>query len=418
MNGVHPNAIITDQCPSINLAIRDVMPNTTHRYCIWYILSKVPEKFKHVHNFDRCSVDFKGLVYDSLTIENFETRWAEFLVKYHLENNVWLTGLYEEMEKWVPVYLHDTFWAISTQRSEGMHAYFDEFVHSRSTLKMFMEQYDMAMGNKIQKEFITDFQSKNKLSNVYTHSIFKLVQEQINRMMYCQVIPSEEVSNETEVVVINVFERSIVNNYFWKECTYTVRWREIGEHISCKCRKFEFRGILCCHIMVVMAQKNIQTVNERYVLRRWRKDVNRQHSNIFFAGGYPHMTEEYKKFQEVEKYFQQCIELAMCSSEKLEFIKEKCNEMKDALVNWVPTTSDNLLQQLEDGLGVLDVYHVQRNVVEVVVDEHVAGVLVEVEFKVEVVGVAATDMVMEWQLKEMKEKEMVHKKMREHSYLT
>ncbi|KAL8544972.1 hypothetical protein ACS0TY_005255 [Phlomoides rotata] len=32
----------------------------------------------------------------------------------------------------------------------------------------------------------------------------------------------------------------------------------------------------------------------------------------------------------------------MCSSEKLEFIKEKCNEMKDALVNWVPTISDNV----------------------------------------------------------------------------
>ncbi|KAL8464078.1 hypothetical protein ACS0TY_033845 [Phlomoides rotata] len=77
--------------------------------------------------------------------------------------------------------------------------------------------------------------------------------------------------------------------------------------------------------MLVLAQKNIQTVNNRYVLRRWRKDVNRRHSNIFFVGGYPHMTEEYKKFQE-------CIEIAMCSSEKLEFIKERCNEMKDALV--------------------------------------------------------------------------------------
>ncbi|KAL8527316.1 hypothetical protein ACS0TY_005259 [Phlomoides rotata] len=256
MNGVHPNAIITDQCPSINLAIMDVMPNTIHRYCIWHILSKVTKKFKHVANFDRCSVDFKGIVYDSITIENFETRWAEFLVKYHLENNVWLT-----------VYQHETFWArmISTQRSEGMHAYFDEFVHSRSTLK--------------------------------------LVQEQINRMMYCQVIPSEEVSNETGVDVIKVLERSLLNNYFWKEYTYTVCWRKIGEHISCNCRKFEFRGILCSHIMVVLAQKNIQTVNERYILRRWRKDVNRRHSNIFFAGGYPHMTKEYKKFQEVEKYF-------------------------------------------------------------------------------------------------------------------
>ncbi|KAL8555894.1 hypothetical protein ACS0TY_003637 [Phlomoides rotata] len=269
MNGVHPNVIITDQCPSINLAIRDVMPNMTHRYCIWHIMSKVTEKFKHVANFDRCSVVFKGIVYDSLTIENFETRWAEFLLKYHLENNVWLI-----------VYLHETFWAgmISTQRSEGMHAYFDEFVHSRSTLKLFMEQYDMAMCNKIKKEFIADFQSKNKVvkcvstfcwekqfQQVYTYSIFKLVQEQINRLMYCQVIPSEEVSNETGVDVIKVFERSIVNNYFWKEYTYTVCWREIGKHISCNCRKFEFSGILCCHIMVVLAQKNIQTVNERWL---------------------------------------------------------------------------------------------------------------------------------------------------------
>ncbi|KAL8469445.1 hypothetical protein ACS0TY_032334 [Phlomoides rotata] len=232
---------------------------------------------------------------------------------------------------------------ISTHRSERMHAYFDKFVHSRSTLKQFMEQYDMVMGNKIQKEFIAIFQSKNKVvkcvstfcwekqfQRVYTNSIFKLVQEQINRVMYCQVIPSEEVENED---VIKVLERSIVNNYYWKEYTYTVCWREIGEHISCNCRKFEFRGILCCHIMLVLAQKNIQAVNERYVLRRWRKDVNQRHSNIFFAGGYPHMTEEYKKFQEVEKFFQQCIEIVMCSSEKLEFIKERCNEMKDELVN-------------------------------------------------------------------------------------
>ncbi|KAL8511904.1 hypothetical protein ACS0TY_018372 [Phlomoides rotata] len=152
---------------------------------------------------------------------------------------------------------------ISTQRSEGMHAYFDEFVHSRSTLKYFMEQYDMAIGNKIQKEFIVDFQSKNKVVKcvstfrwekqfqwVYTNSIFKLVQEKINWMMYCQVIPSEEVSNEIGVDVIKVLERS----------------------------------------------------------------------------GYPHMTEEYKKFQEVENFFQQCIEIAMGSLDKLEFIKERCKD--------------------------------------------------------------------------------------------
>ncbi|KAL8480647.1 hypothetical protein ACS0TY_026711 [Phlomoides rotata] len=78
---------------------------------------------------------------------------------------------------------------ISTQRSEGMHAYFDEFVHSRSTLKQFMEKYEIVISNKIQKEFAADFKSKNnfvkcithfplelKFQSAYTNDIFSLVQ--------------------------------------------------------------------------------------------------------------------------------------------------------------------------------------------------------------------------------------------------
>ncbi|KAL8535232.1 hypothetical protein ACS0TY_011016 [Phlomoides rotata] len=76
--------------------------------------------------------------------------------------------------------------------------------------------------------------------------------------------------------------------------------------------------------MTVLAQNDIQT----------RKDVYRRHSSIFFAGGYPHMTEEYKKFQEVEKYFQQCVDSAMGSTEKMEYIKEMCIDMKNELINW------------------------------------------------------------------------------------
>ncbi|KAL8491578.1 hypothetical protein ACS0TY_023247 [Phlomoides rotata] len=134
------------------------------------------------------------MVYDSLTVQTFETKWAEFLEKLGLQNNEWLRDLYNERQNWVPVYLHHTFWTrmISTQRSEGMHVYFDEFVHSRNTLKQFIEQYDIAIGNKIQKEFVVVFHSKNKIitcithfpwekqfQKVYTNSIFGLVQDQI-----------------------------------------------------------------------------------------------------------------------------------------------------------------------------------------------------------------------------------------------
>ncbi|KAL8469981.1 hypothetical protein ACS0TY_032737 [Phlomoides rotata] len=53
------------------------------------------------------------------------------------------------------------------------------------------------------------------------------------------------------------------------------------------------------------------------------------------------MTDEYKKFQEVEKHFQECTDLAMGSVEKIEFIKERCIQMKNDLLNWNLTTTSN-----------------------------------------------------------------------------
>ncbi|XP_058006852.1 protein FAR-RED IMPAIRED RESPONSE 1-like [Hevea brasiliensis] len=142
MGDVHPNSILTDQCESMRKAIREVMPNTRHRFCLWHILCKEPEKFRGVIDNDSACLEFKAVIYDSLTIEMFERNWNEFVVKHGLERNEWLSKLYVDREYWVPIYLNHTFWAgmVSTQRSESMHAYFDGYVNSMSTRKQFVEQ--------------------------------------------------------------------------------------------------------------------------------------------------------------------------------------------------------------------------------------------------------------------------------------
>ncbi|KAL8555869.1 hypothetical protein ACS0TY_003616 [Phlomoides rotata] len=186
-----------------------------------------------------------------------------------------------------------------------------------------MEQYEMASGNKILKEFTVDFESKNKVikcstyfpwerqfQKAYTNSIFKQVQVEIQRMLYCHLEPVVKGANSDGIEQFKVLERSIVNNFYLREFTYTVKYRTNGSHISCDCKKFGFKGILCCHIMKVMAQKDIQIVNERYLLRRWRKDVFRRHSK--------------------------CVDVAMDDVSKMEFIKRKCIEMKSELLNWNP----------------------------------------------------------------------------------
>ncbi|KAI8527662.1 hypothetical protein RHMOL_Rhmol12G0093200 [Rhododendron molle] len=40
----------------------------------------------------------------------------------------------------------------STQRSEGLNAYFDGYIHSKTTLKQFVEQYENALANKVESE--------------------------------------------------------------------------------------------------------------------------------------------------------------------------------------------------------------------------------------------------------------------------
>ena len=55
----------------------------------------------------------------------------------------------------------------------------------------------------------------------------------------------------------------------------------------------------------------MEEINERYFPNRWRKDLFRRHLRILFMGGYPNMTDEYKKFMEIQNTFNQCADLAL-----------------------------------------------------------------------------------------------------------
>ncbi|KAG6667225.1 protein FAR1-RELATED SEQUENCE 5-like [Carya illinoinensis] len=50
MLGCAPSTIITNDDKSMAKAIVDVLPNTTHKLCLWHLLQKVPEHLAHVHN--------------------------------------------------------------------------------------------------------------------------------------------------------------------------------------------------------------------------------------------------------------------------------------------------------------------------------------------------------------------------------
>ncbi|XP_022845345.1 protein FAR1-RELATED SEQUENCE 5-like [Olea europaea var. sylvestris] len=161
MHGIAPQGIITDQDRAMQNAIQLVFPNTKHRWCLWHILKKLPQKFGYHEDKSGIFGTIHRLVYDTHFVQEFEEGWAAMIDTYHLHNNDWLSGLFENRGRWVPCYLKTSFWAgmLTTQRSESMNAFFDGYVHSKTTLKQFVEQYERALRNKVEKEFQVDFKS-------------------------------------------------------------------------------------------------------------------------------------------------------------------------------------------------------------------------------------------------------------------
>ncbi|XP_050878656.1 protein FAR1-RELATED SEQUENCE 5 [Lathyrus oleraceus] len=153
--------IVTDQCKAMKNAIELVFPTTCHRWCLWHIMKKNPEKLSGYGEYKRIKYAMKEAVYDTFTTTSFEQIWCSFIEKFDLQEIDWLGGLYIERHKWTPTLLRKYFWVgMSTmQRSESVHAFFDGYINSTTSLNQFVKQYDNALRSRAEKEFEADFNS-------------------------------------------------------------------------------------------------------------------------------------------------------------------------------------------------------------------------------------------------------------------
>ncbi|KAH9734196.1 protein FAR1-RELATED SEQUENCE [Citrus sinensis] len=158
MSDSPPLSIITDQDRAMQKAIENIFPTTRHRWCLWHIMKKVPEKLAAFKEREGIISSLLSAVYDSLSFDAFEEAWHCMITEYDLWDNDWLNGLYEERHRWVPCYLKGYFWAgmSTTQRSESMNAFFNGFVNSKTNLKQFVKQYENALRRKAELEWQAD----------------------------------------------------------------------------------------------------------------------------------------------------------------------------------------------------------------------------------------------------------------------
>ncbi|XP_028074239.1 protein FAR-RED IMPAIRED RESPONSE 1-like [Camellia sinensis] len=257
MSDVPPKAIIIDQCRAMQNAIEVLFPEARHRWCLWHIMKKIPEKLRGYAQYESIKLALQNAVYDCFTKHEFDEEWQAMIGKFNLDDNDWLG---------------DVFWAgmSTTQRSESMNAFFDGYVNSKTTLKQFVEQYDHALRSKVEKEMKADLKSRNKLYDcltvyefekqfrvTYTNAKFKEVQVELKRLLYCR---ANLVKEEGAMCTYHVKEAVLVGEKM-KTVEFVVYFNATECELHCMCRWFEFKGIMCVHSFNVLIERAVLNAN-------------------------------------------------------------------------------------------------------------------------------------------------------------
>ncbi|KAF5447405.1 hypothetical protein F2P56_032959 [Juglans regia] len=170
-----------------------------------------------------------------------------------------------------------------------MNVFFDGYVHSGTTLKELVDQFDNVLRKKVEIETTSDFNSCNQIipcvspfyiekqfQAVYTNAKFKEIQREEWGMICCNCIP---ISKQGCISTFDVLDKISTYDHV-KIVHYVVYYNEEECDIKCTCALFEMRGIICRHAFKVFQMKKIHVLPERYVLYRWRKDLKRRYTLV------------------------------------------------------------------------------------------------------------------------------------------
>uniref|UniRef100_J3LBW7 Protein FAR1-RELATED SEQUENCE n=1 Tax=Oryza brachyantha TaxID=4533 RepID=J3LBW7_ORYBR len=339
MSNKAPNAIITDQCRAMQNAIMEVFPEARHRWCLWHIMKKIPEKLRGYLEYEDINSTLSNVVYDSLNRDDFDRGWMKMIDEFSLQDNEWVVGLYDNRDLWVPTYVKDTFWVgmSSSQRSESVNAFFDGYVNARTTLKQFLEQCDNALRDKVEKEnksdcksfqeaipCITHYEFEGQFQVAYTNKKYKEFQDELRGKIYWYATLRK---TEGSVHTFSVREdRKIGEQRIVSKLLVLFNQEDCDLH--CECRRFEFRGILCRHIISILPLVEIEKVSSKYVIQRWRKDFKHKHTFIKCSYDDQLDTPIVRRFDTLCKRFNEVAENGSVSDALYNIVMDGLNELQ------------------------------------------------------------------------------------------
>ncbi|KAL6849990.1 hypothetical protein ACP4OV_020617 [Aristida adscensionis] len=364
MGGNAPKLIITDEDASMHAAIAKVFPTSTHRFCMWHILMKLPDKVgpsvrenKDFYNrVNRC-------VYSSETKEEFESEWAKIIEEFGLEGNEWLRKKYEIRASWIPAYFRDIFLAgilRTTSRSESANSFFKCFIGFKQTLVEFWVRFDTAVEEQREKDLMDDNSSlhtdpilltkwsiEKHGSEVLTYNIFVQFQKEVLAARdHCMV---DSMKQDGSFKIYSITDDS-------------PKVRDVNLDIStmighCSCMLFQTHGIPCRHIIYVLRGAKLNELPSHYILKRWTKNCKREivyeaDGNLLEEKRKNTLDTEFKRMasdmhKEMEDIFQQ----AGGSMDTMNIVTSKFQKFIDEVKHDIPANQQSRVEEIESFIG-------------------------------------------------------------------
>ncbi|XP_021775564.1 protein FAR1-RELATED SEQUENCE 1-like [Chenopodium quinoa] len=250
MGNNEPNCLITDQDqdPAMKVAISRVFQKSEHRFCMWHIMKKLPDKVGRAITKEETGFLKKicACVWHlEIEPDEFEERWNKVMVEFELEGNEWLCYMYEIRDKWIPTYFRDVFLGgimRTTSRSESENNFFCSFINPHVSLVEFYMRYEAAINAQRHTQGQNDNDSKHKYpecktplgiekyaSTIYTISVFYDFQYEVE--MACFSCGCEEFKRENGLEIAKVSEGG-------RSRTFDVVFNPTNQETTCSCKLF------------------------------------------------------------------------------------------------------------------------------------------------------------------------------------
>ncbi|XP_042026561.1 protein FAR1-RELATED SEQUENCE 5-like [Salvia splendens] len=218
--GFAPKLIITDQDWGMKLAIERVLTSTRHRWCMWHIMMKLPEKVpKRILANEELKKDLDSCIWSELLEpEEFEETWLTIVDQYGLQNEAWFTTMFAHREYWIPAYFRDFPMGSllkKTSFSESENSFFKRYTNPHFNLADFVMHYNSALDAQRNITERLDFSDASKVpilstellfekhaAAMYTDRIFQQVQDEIAEAHRRCRMSHFELEDNTEIYTI------------------------------------------------------------------------------------------------------------------------------------------------------------------------------------------------------------------------